>query len=166
MPGEVHCIGVNHRTRARQQNVACLSFRRGDVRGCCRGFLCHERSRFGRTPPFASLNERTSSALAWPCSLTCAPLIPLRGRQSNELRLSMPRNDVPRAAIVGATSLVIHCATASAIGQRSITGGEKTMRCLSGKNTASTLTTSVAMHLPGPVIGGDGSKAASSASRN
>ena len=37
----------------------------------------------------------------------------------------MLRSDVPRAAIVGATSLVIHCATASAIGQRSVTGGEK-----------------------------------------
>src|SRR5262249_10123276 len=33
--------------------------------------------------PFVSVNERTSSALAWPCSLICAPAIPLRGRQSN-----------------------------------------------------------------------------------
>jgi len=78
----------------------------------------------------------------------------------------MLRSDVPRALIIGATSLVIHCATASAIGQRSVTGSEKTARWLSGKRTASTMTTSVAVHAPGPVIGGEGLKEASSASRS
>jgi hypothetical protein len=78
----------------------------------------------------------------------------------------MLRNDVPRATIIGATSLVIHCATAWAIGQRSIAGDEKATRSLFGKSTAWTLTTSLATHSPGPVIGGDRSKAASSANRN
>src|SRR5262249_51864656 len=111
------------------------------------------------TSPFASFNARTSSALACPCSLTCAPVTPLRGRQSNESRLSIPRSDVPEAAIVGATSLAIHCATASAIGQRRVAGGESATRCPSGRSTASSLTTSLAMHCPGPVMDGDGSKA-------
>ena len=62
-------------------------------------------------------------------------------------------SDVPREAIVGATSFVIHCATASAIGQRRVAGGEMTTRCLSGRSNASTASTSAAVHSPGPVIG-------------
>ena len=78
----------------------------------------------------------------------------------------MLRSDVPRETIAGATSLVIHCAMASAIGQRSVAGGENTTRCLSGRSSASTVTTSVAVHSPGPVIGCNGLKTASSASCN
>ena len=78
----------------------------------------------------------------------------------------MLRNDVLTTAIAGATSLATHRATASAIGQRSVTGGEKATLCWSGKTTASTVTTSAAMHSPGPVIGGDRFKMASFASRN
>jgi hypothetical protein len=77
-----------------------------------------------------------------------------------------PPQQGTEAAIVGATSLAIHCATASAIGQRRVAGGERVTRRPSGRSTASTLMTSVAMHCPGPVTGGDGSKAASSANRN
>lgn len=52
------------------------------------------------------------------------------------------------------------------IRQRRVAGGERATRRRSGRSTASTLMTSVAMHCPGPVMGGDGSKAANSASRN
>jgi hypothetical protein len=52
------------------------------------------------------------------------------------------------------------------MGQRSLTEGEKAALCLSGKITASTVTTSVAMHSPGPMIDGDGLKMATFASRN
>ena len=75
-------------------------------------------------------------------------------------------NEVPRTAIAGATSPATHRATASAMGQRSLTEGEKAALCLSGKITASTVTTSVAMHSPGPMIDGDGLKMATFASRN
>jgi len=53
-----------------------------------------------------------------------------------------------------------------AIGQRSVTGGEKMARWLSGERTESTVTTSVAVHSPGPVIAGESLKVASSASRS
>ena len=78
----------------------------------------------------------------------------------------MLRSDVLTAATAGTTLLATHRATASAIEQRSVTEGEKATLCLSGKTTASTVTTSVAMHSPGPVIGGDGLKMASFASRS
>ena len=68
--------------------------------------------------------------------------------------------------MAGATSSATHPATASAMGQRSLTDGEKATLRLSGKITASTVTTSVAMHSPGPVIDGDGLKVAIFASRN
>ena len=67
-------------------------------------------------------------------------------------------SDVPRAAIIGATSLVIHSATVSAMAHRSVAAGEKTTRRLSGRSTASSLMTSAAMHSPGPAIGGNGLK--------
>ncbi len=47
------------------------------------------------------------------------------------------------------------CVTVSAIGQRSVTEGEKTASCLSGRNTVSSATTTLAVHSPGPVIGGN-----------
>jgi hypothetical protein len=52
------------------------------------------------------------------------------------------------------------------MGQRNVAGGERTTRCLSAKSTASTATTSVALHSPGPVIGADALKTASSVSRD
>jgi hypothetical protein len=52
------------------------------------------------------------------------------------------------------------------MGQRSLTEGEKATLRLSGKTTASTMMTSVALHSPGPTIDGVGLKAASFASRN
>ena len=116
--------------------------------------------------PLASLNARTSSALARPCSLIFASLTPLRRRQSNESRVSTPRSDWPKAVIVGATSSRIQCVTASAIGQRSVAAGERAMRCLSARSTASSETTSVALQSPGPVMDGKGLKSAISASRD
>ena len=63
----------------------------------------------------------------------------------------MLRSDAPESGDGwGATSLATHRATASAIGQRSLINGEKATVCLSGKTTASSVTTSVAMHSPGP----------------
>src|ERR1700733_10158066 len=51
------------------------------------------------------------------------------------------------------------------MGQRSVAGGETTARVLSGNRMASRVTTSLAVHSPGPVIGGAGLKLASSRSR-
>ncbi len=141
-----------------REHAVCRNFSRND--------LSTPASVSPMAAPLASLKARTSSALARPCSLIFAFLIPLRGRQSNESRVSTPRSDLPWSAIVGATSSRIQWVTASAIGQRSVAAGEMVMRCLSATNTASSSTTSVAVHSPGPLMDGKGLKAAISANRD
>ena len=62
--------------------------------------------------------------------------------------------------MAGATSSRSQSAIISAIGQRKVAGGDSTMRCLSGNDTESSATTSLARHSPGPVIGNSALKSA------
>ena len=73
--------------------------------------------------PLASLRARTSSALARPCSDSCAPTTRLRPRHSNELKLSRSLIALPRLAASGAMSVRIQSAIAEAIVQRRIAAG-------------------------------------------
>jgi hypothetical protein len=50
---------------------------------------------------------RGQDVLAWPCSLSLPPEIPLKRRQSNDSRISIPRNDMPSVPSVGATGLLM-----------------------------------------------------------
>jgi hypothetical protein len=111
--------------------------------------------------PFVSPWERAVDA-----AFLVVPLMPLKLRQSKESKVSTPRSDLPMVVIVGATSSLIQCATAIAMGQRSVTADENTARCLSGRSTASNVTTSVAVHSPGPAIDGAGLNSASSDNRD
>ena len=219
-------MGTRYRARERQRNVACLSDRRRDASGCCRGLLCDQGSRFGGIEyiPLTNLiviaplhqidmhvriviivcpvaeHGRKTCTRAVPyllaqrlgdrgtiqfndgtiCQLERAHVERISAAMLTDLRT---RDTVTRTAIerIDTFDAAQRCAESGdrwrhvigypsrhsfAIGQRSVAGGAKPTRCLSGKSTASTLTTSVAMHSPGPVIAGDGSKTASSASRN
>ena len=64
------------------------------------------------------------------------------------------RAELPKVAAAGATSSRIQCATASAIGQRSVTAGASATRCPSLSTTASNRTTSSAPQEPGSVMEG------------
>src|ERR1700730_9264917 len=59
-----------------------------DIRKLSRKSLGTCGSVRARTFPLASLSEWRSRALALPCSEICAPAMPLRPRQSNEVRFS------------------------------------------------------------------------------
>src|SRR6476619_3266287 len=107
--------------------------------------------------PSANINERTSTALPLPCSLSFAPATRLRPRHSKSSKVSTVRSGAPSLSTRGAASSRSQAATDSANSQRSTGVGLISMRVPSARNTAASRSMSLPPQASGPIRRGNGS---------